>query len=135
MKDFTREYATAAFRFYAREGGVEKYIEKKIDEVRQKKRNPGLGNPTEADIVRRDQVIREYAAELADIEAAEKAMLISEKTVRQAVEIVYMRDCWKDLKKGDIEARVHTAEIYIPASRAQIYRWLAKFARERGLRL
>jgi len=55
------------------------------------------------------------------------------------VEMVYQKDCWQELEWGDIETRVHYAEIHIPASIRQIYRWLnqvcQEFAKERGLRI
>jgi hypothetical protein len=105
----------------------------------QSVRNSTIGSPTEAALIHKEQILRDKAAELADLEAAEKVMYFSGKEVRQAVEMVYMKDCWQELEKGDIETRVHFAEIHIPASRRQIYYWLARarreFARERGLRL
>jgi hypothetical protein len=134
-----REYATEAFRFLGREGSKEKYIEKLIEDLRQSVKSANIGNPTEAALIHKEQALRDKAAELADLEAAEKVMFLSEKEVRQSVEMVYMKDCWAELEKGDIEMRVHAAEIYIPASRAAVYKWLARarrdFARERGLRL
>jgi hypothetical protein len=58
---------------------------------------------------------------------------------RRAVEIVYFADPQRPLEKGDIEARVHKAEIEIPASRQSVYTWLRRarklFAIERGLRI
>lgn len=137
-----RDYSTAAFRFYAKCGSANKYIEKlAADYVKQS--GVGLVNPTEGALIRREQVERDHAAELDDLRAAEKALTVLEvcagRYAVQAVEHVYFRDCWRDLEKGDIESRVHYAEINIPASRAQIYRWLAKarriFANERGLRV
>jgi hypothetical protein len=58
---------------------------------------------------------------------------------RLAVEIVYFTDARRPLEKGEIEARVHQAELEIPASRSCVYRWLRTarrvFAEERGLRV
>jgi hypothetical protein len=134
-----REYATSAFRFLAREGSKEKYIKKLVDDLRRSVRNAGVSSPTESALIHKEQVLRDKAAELYDLEAAEKVMYFSEKEIRQSIEMVYMKDCWKELEKGDIETRVHFAEIHIPASRAAIYKWLARarrdFARERGLRV
>ena len=133
-----RAYASDAFRFLAREGGKNKYIEKLLDDMRRSVSKSGVSCPTEATLIHKEQVLRDKAAELFDLEAAEKVLYCSNKEIRQAVEMVYQKDCWKELEWGDIEARVHHAEIYLPASRAQIYRWLAQackeFARERGLR-
>lgn len=134
-----RDYSTAAFMFYARSGGYEKYLQYLLDDMRRQLRNSTFSNPTESLLIHKDMILRSRAAEFADIEAVEKTLLILGRDENKAVEFVYFKDCWKELEKGDIEARVHSAEIRIPASYAQIYRWLAKarkiFAQERGLRI
>ena len=134
-----RQYATDAFRFLAREGGKNKYIEKLLDDMRRSVRNSSLGSTTEAALIHKEQVMRDKAAELYDLEAAEKVLYCSNKEIRQAVEMVYQKDCWQELEWGDIETRIHYAEIHIPASRDSINRWLRhacrEFAKERGLRI
>jgi hypothetical protein len=134
-----REYATEAFRLLGREGSKEKYIQKLIDDIRKSIRNSGVSNPTETEAIRKDQAISENAAILDDLEAAHTALYICGEDVKLAVELVYMKDCWKELEKGDIETRVRYAEIHIPSSRMTIYRSLRKacreFAKERGLRI
>lgn len=134
-----RAYATDAFRFLAREGSKEKYIKKLVEEMQRSISRAGINSPTESSLIHKEQVLRDKAAELFDLEAVEKVMRCSTKEMRQALEMVCMKDCWKDLEWGDISSRVHYAELHIPASQAQIYRWLAKsclnFARERGLRI
>jgi hypothetical protein len=134
-----REYATQAFRFLAQEGSADKYINKLVEDYKRQARAEGVSSPTEAALMHKERILSEHAAELADLDAAEKALIMCGKDARKAVEMVYQKECWKDLEWGDIETRVHYAEIYIPASRAQIYSWLAKvcreFARERGLRI
>ena len=141
-KDHIRDYATEAFRFYAKSGGVKKYIEKITEDI-EKQKGTGIMSPTEGQIVAKERVIEEHAAELADLEAVDKtlnilAYITSGREMRQAVEHVYFKDCWRDLQRGDIKTRVHFAEINIPASERQIYRWLKRvrdiFAEERGLR-
>jgi hypothetical protein len=134
-----REYATQAFRFLAREGSADKYINKLVDDYKRQAKADGVSNPTEAALMHKERILSEHAAELADLDAAEKALIICGRDPRKAVEMVYQKDCWQELEWGDIETRVHYAEIHIPASRAQIYSWLAKvcheFARDRGLRI
>jgi hypothetical protein len=141
-KDHIRDYATEAFRFYAKTGGSKKYIEKIVEDI-QRQKGTGTVNPTEGALIAKERVIEENAAELADLEAVEKAIYLIEQlpqggSILKVVEYVYFKDCWRELRKGDIENRVHYAEIHIPASRRQIYYWLKKareiFAEERGLR-
>jgi hypothetical protein len=144
-KDFTRDYCTAAFIFYAREGGVNKYVKKLIDQINSKQGpTAGIPDPTAAAALNRETAIRDNAAELADLEAVDKTINILQyisagREIRQAIEFVYFKDCWREMEKGDIEDRVHVAEIQIPASARQVYRWLKKarqiFAQERGLRV
>jgi hypothetical protein len=134
-----REYATQAFRFLAREGSADKYISKLVEDYKKQARTAGISCPTEAALMHKERILREHAAELADLDAAEKALIICGRDPRKAVEMVYQKDCWKELEWGDVETRVHFAEIQIPASVRQIYRWLSQacreFARERGLRV
>ena len=134
-----REYATQAFRFLAQEGSADKYINKLVDDYKRQAKADGVSNPTEAALMHKERILREHAAELADLDAAEKALIICGRDPRKAVEMVYQKDCWQELEWGDIETRVHYAEIHIPASIRQIYYWLNKscqeFAKERGLRI
>jgi hypothetical protein len=125
-----REYATEAMRFYAREGSKEKYIKKLVDDIIKQAKCAGISNPTEAMLLYKERILHEKAAELADLEAAEKALSVCGRFPQEAVEMVYMKDCWKELEWGDISTRVHYAEIHIPASQAQIYRWLAHVCKE-----
>lgn len=147
-KDHVRDYATAAFRFYAKEGSVKKYIEKMAEQMKQADEQMGVQQgvckPTEAALMRKERVMRERVSEVADLEAVERTLhilgsLASGREIRKAVEYVYFEEPWKDLEKGDIQARVHRAELYIPASERQIYYWLKKarttLAEERGLRV
>ena len=149
-KDHVRDYATEAFRFYAKVGGEKKYIDTLVEEMkRQEKQRDGIKDsgickPTEAALMRKETVLRDRAAEIADLAAVEKTLhivgsCVSGREVRLSMENVYFKDPWKDLEKGDIHDRVHYCEIHIPASERQIYRWLKKarltFAEERGLRL
>jgi hypothetical protein len=144
LKDHLRDYATAAYRFYAKVGGRETYLKKLITELEKPKKGSGVCNPTEAALIDAEKIIESRQAEFDDIEAISKALQLfaychNGNYIRQSIEMVYFKDCWKDLEKGDIQERVHFAEINIPVSERQIYYWLKKardtFAEERGLRL
>lgn len=137
-KDSVRDYSTSAYRFYALHGTSEEYI-RKLSLDLEKQTGNGLSNPTEAALIHKERIMQEYVSEIADLEAAEKAMDRLKSDERKAVQMVYMKDCHLPLEWGEISLRVHYAEIHIPASQANIYRWLAKargiFAVERGLRI
>ena len=111
MRDHTRDYCTAAFRFYA---CICKDIIECQDETDSK-----------------DIVAAEKALDELERKCGRHAI--------QAVKIVYFTDCDKALRKGDIDMRVHKASINIPASESTIYRWLQQaryiFAKHRKLRL
>jgi len=141
-KDHIRDYATEAFRFYAKSGGREKYIKNLIEDLERKK-GSGICSPTEAALISKEDVIADKTAELADIEAVDKVLhaldVCGYRVIIQVIEYVYFADCWRDIERGDISSRVHHAELHIPASERQIYYWLRKarrmLAMERGLRL
>lgn len=141
-KEHTRDYCTEAYRFYARSGGYDKYVKDLVEDIKRNK-GSGICKPTEAEVISKEEVISDKASELADIEAVEKVLRALETcqytSVLKAIEMVYFKDCWRDLEKGDIETRVNFAEMHIPASRRQIYYWLKKarkmLAKERGLRV
>jgi hypothetical protein len=147
MKNHIRDYATEAFRFYARNGkSAEKYKQKIYDEALQelsKEKGSGISKPTEAAIMRAETAVNEKVAEIKDMEAVELTMAeLNASKYRdyvQAIEFVYFKDADKKLQKGDIYNRVHQAEINIPASERTIYNWLSKarkiFAINRGLRI
>lgn len=148
-KNHTRDYATEAFRFYKAVGGVEAYKDKIWNEALKRRevseiKGTGISNPTEADIMRAERAVETAFAEVADLEAVERTLYIISRSIygreiRQAIEIVYFTDAGKELKRGDIQARVHKAGLHIPASEKTVYRYLAKaretFSTERGLRL
>ncbi len=141
-KDHIRDYATEAFRFYAKSGGKDKYIKYLMDDISRNK-GSGVCNPTEAALVSKEKIIESRAAEFADIAAVDKVMVILDNShqgyyIKKAIEYVYFKDCDEDIAKGEISNRIHYCEIHIPASERQIYYWLKKartlFAEERGLR-
>ena len=148
-KDHIKDYATAAFRFYKVAGGAKKYKDRLWEETLTRsqhsgERYEGIAKPTEADIVRAERVVDDAYAAVADLEAVERTLEIIAKLdnglyIRRALEIVYFAGADKPMERGDIQARVHSAELRIPASERAVYRYLAKarilFAVERGLRL
>ncbi len=137
-KDHIRDYATEAFRFYARWGGRDSYVKSLLADLQQQ-RGSGICFPTESALIHKEQVMREHMAEIADLEAVEVVMKVCDTDVRQAVEMVYFYKPYESIEWGDIKQRVHYAEIHMPAGERSIYRWLAEarkiFAEERGLRL
>lgn len=150
VKDHTRDYATAAFRFWAQVGGIDSFRLRILEDVEA--RNAArigkegicdISSPVEAWMIKQDEAYKRYAAEVADLEAVAEVLRISEymhngKMMRQALEFVYFTDAKKPLEKGAIEMRVHRAELMMPASYRTVYRLLRKareiFAENRGLR-
>lgn len=136
-KDHIRDYATDAFRFFAKWGGREPYVKNLLVDL-QKESGVGFCSPTEAALVHKERLMKEKAAEIADLDAVEMVLRVCDGFIRQSVEIVYFEKPWEVLEWGEIQRRVHYAEIHIPASERQIYRWLKEarmmFAEERGLR-
>ncbi|MCB2297781.1 hypothetical protein [Clostridium tagluense] len=147
MKDYLRDYVTAAFRFYAKnDKSAEKYKKKiyiqALEEgmIREGGKS-GVSKPTESAVIAAERAVSLKIAEIRDMEAVEK--VIAELDVKRrrdiikAIEYVYFSNPEKDIE--DIKAKVHHAEIFIPASERSIYRWLRQsrdlFAVERGLRV
>src|SRR5690554_1772112 len=141
MKDHIRDYATAAFRFWARWQGRENYVNYLLDDL-QKQKGTGPCSPTEAALIHKERLIRERHAEIADLDAAEKIIDLCQRhypDIYRAVEMVYLQSPQRELEWGGIKERVHHAELTIPASESTVYRYLRKarllFAEERGLRI
>jgi hypothetical protein len=150
VKSHIRDYATEAFRFYAKINmSADKYKQKIYDEAlfdyKNKVKGSGISCPTEAAIIAAENEVTQKLAEIKDMEAVEMALAeiraraYERSDIVQAIEMVYFKDADKPLEKGDIHNRVHFAELNIPASESSIYRWLSKartiFAEQRGLRI
>lgn len=153
MKDYLKDYATTAFRFYARNGKSAEDYKKKIhddaiDTIKRReiKTKGSGGSPTEAMMIEAENMISFKMAEIKDMEAVEstlrqlESMRFNQGTaIIQAIEIVYFKDPYKELVKGQLTERVSIAVDNIPASESFIYRSLRKardiFAIERGLRI
>jgi len=153
LKDYLKDYATTAFRFYARNGkSAEDYKKKIHDDAistikrREVKTKGSGGSPTEAMMIEVENMISFKMAEIKDMEAVESTIKQLESmrfnqglAIIQAIEIVYFKDPYRELVKGQLTSRVLTAVDSIPASESFIYRGLRKardiFAIERGLRI
>jgi len=145
-KDYLRDYATEAYRYYARCGFPSyEHMRKAIYDcaLEMSKRDfisvKGIHKPTEHAIINAQAAVDQLCGQLDDIKAVEQALTIMKPEWRRAVELVYFIRPEGELDRGDIESAVNRAEIEMPASRRAIYRWLQcarlAFAVERGLRL
>lgn len=147
-KDHVRDYAVAAFRYYARIGKTSEEVKEEIgnkiiEERKERQLSTGTtGSPTEYAIMKKEQVINELKAEIDDIDAVDKTLALlkqehSTNTIR-AIEIVYFAEPDRDLMKSEIDARVIKASLELHCGEATIYRMLKNariiFAKERGLR-
>lgn len=148
MKDHIRDYATAAFRFYAKNGMSAEWYKRKIyeealEEQSKFEKGSGVSKPTEAAIMRAEIAVNAKLAEIKDMEAVEKTIAEFKATAKpyiaRAIEHVYFKDADIDIMSGDIQDRVHRAVLDLPASESSIYRYLRKareiFAENRGLRI
>lgn len=147
-KSHIRDYATAAFQFYACVGGSEKYKariwEKAVRDQHKLEGRSGISKPSEAAIMRAERELERVSAEISDLESVERTIHILENRINgndiiKALKMVYMVEPQRDPERGEISERVHKAEIQIPASERSIYGWLSKarrlFAQARGMRL
>lgn len=150
-KDFARDYATEAFRFYAKCGKptYDELYQKIYDEAMKSSQGQehlgiqgGISKPTEQTVLKADSEVERRKAELLDVLAVERVLwkLKEDKkdVAEKIIEMVYFVDADKELEKGDIARRVDNASLEIPMSEAQIYRYLRLarmlFCEERGLR-
>jgi hypothetical protein len=150
LKDYLRDYATAAFRFYAKNGmSAEKFKQKiyieAIEKIEQKEVSVkcGISKPTEEALIKAEKAVNERISEIQDMEAVDKVLAELEarrkKYIIKAIEIVYFKECDRELEIGDIKNRVIKASNEIPVSERNVYRWLKQarelFSYHRGLRL
>jgi magnesium-transporting ATPase (P-type) len=149
-KDYLRDYATAAFRFYAQNGkSAEKYKNKIYNEALEEmnKREvgvkDGISKPTEAALMAAAKAVDEKIAEIKDMEAVERVIAEFKSSwksyMTHVIEIVYFKDADKEMSIGDIQNRVVSASLEIGASERSVYYWLKEarelFAYHRGLRV
>lgn len=150
-KEHYRDYAIAAFRLYARLGSCEKYKQKLWNEAIERQQQSlenstcGISQPTEAAAIRAEKRLEEAVATLEDLRAVEftfDALYEFDHGGGErvnAVELVYMLEPKRPIRRGEIEERVLMTCQTLNADRRTIYRWLADaryaFALERGLRI
>ncbi|WP_443660135.1 hypothetical protein [Clostridium algidicarnis] len=145
MKDHLRDYATAAFRFYAKNGkSAENYkmkiYEEALENISRSEGGSGISKPTESAIMAAERAVNGKIAEIKDMEAVE--LTLAELRAKNRVDIVkaveYVYFTEPEGEVDDIKTKVHTAELFIPASQRSIYYWLRQarqiFSIERGLR-
>lgn len=144
-----RDYATAAFRFYAALGKIgSEEIKERIKNIiyEQSKRefckrgsSGGHSDSVAYAVEKAEREIEDFKADIEDIIAVEKTLKQLDIHTKRIIEIVYFADSDKPLRKNDISDRVHKAVFAIPMSERQIYYRLKRarliFARERGLRI
>ena len=151
-KDNIRDYATAAFQFYALYGSYGEYKRVKMQAIYEemakkekiKTKNGGsVFSPTEAQVQRAEEAFEQCQAEAEDVKAVERVLYIISQDpagwdIEECVKAVYFKDADKLLEKGDIQARVDGLVDSYGISDRQVYRCLAKarriFAFERNLR-
>lgn len=144
-KTHYRDYATAAFRFWAQVGGTKGYrafmLNLAMAERGESSGSPG--SPTEAAISRYEELIDSAAGAVADLEAVERVLerLGQERDgaeIRRAVQEVYMTAPERAPRNGEIRDRVLRVTTESFVGEATVYRWLGRargmFAVERGLR-
>ncbi len=154
--DYIRDYATEAFRFYAKMGKpsyeamktriYQEALERERRRLESEIHSKALVKPVEQAVINAERELDKREAELLDILAIEKVMVrlstmqarVDGQGIRQAVEIVYFTAPEQKLKRGDIIDRVRRACIELPADERTVYRYLKMarrmFAQERGLR-
>ncbi len=148
-KSHIRDYATAAFQYYALTGGLDRFRAKlwaiiEVDFRRRGEESGDISKPTESALIHFEKELEKKQSEVLDLEAVEKTKQILERMrdgndIIRVLKSVYMVEPQRDPERGEISERVHKAEIAIPASEKTIYRWLAlarkTFAEARGLRM
>lgn len=127
-KDFIRDYATEAFRYYA---SIGKTFEEVKEEIYRKA------------IEESKKEVIEKKGELEDLLAVEETIkqLVRERNgleINKAIELVYFIAPEKELGRNEFSSRVLNAAQEIHCDERTVYRYLGKarniFAENRGLR-
>lgn len=146
-KTHYRDYATEAFRLFAREGSAEEY-KKRIYREAIEQRGGGGGTQSrkssvEAGIIRAEAALEKNMAAIQDLAAVEEAYRKIKNhpaghEIIKAVAMVYGKYPDTPLTKGEITSRVNRAAYTLKMEQRTVYRYLARaaeeFARARGLR-
>jgi len=140
-KDHVRDYATAAFVYWARHGCPN--YEEAAERIREKaiRRAQGI-DPAKA-LVYADAEVDKASAGLCDIMACSETFRILEESgkglVCDAVRAVYMAEPWKNPERHEISGRVLKFALRVPLSERQVWYYLDEarktFAIMRGLRV
>lgn len=150
-KDHIRDYATEAFRYYAKLGKPKfEDVKEKIyqEAIEESKRNElktnNICSPTELAMMRADKAVIEKKGELEDILAVEETLKqlayeYNGAEILNVIERVYFVQPDKAIEKGELKNRVLAAIEEIHIGERTAWRYLAKardiFAENRGLRV
>lgn len=150
-KDHIRDYATEAFRYYAKLGKPKfEYVKEKIykEAIEESKRNElktnNICSPTELAMMRADKAVVEKKGELEDILAVEETLKqlayeFNGVEILKVIDKVYFIQPDKAIEKGELKNRVLAAIEEIHIGERTAWRYLAKardmFAENRGLRV
>lgn len=145
-QDNVRDYATDAFRFWAAVGGAEAFRERIRTEAMRDSGDGGngIGQPTEAALLRAEKAEENAKAQMDDLNAVEEVLKILPHRpmgaeIMCAVKACYMADPNRlSLPRGEMISRVKRVAEEIYVGEATVYRYLRiardLFASERGLR-
>lgn len=150
-KDHIRDYATEAFRYYAKLGKPkfedvkEKIYKEAIEESKKNElKTNNICSPTELAMMRADKAVVEKKGELEDILAVEETLKqlayeYNGAEILSVVDRVYFVQPDKAIEKGELKNRVLAAIEEIHIGERTAWRYLAKardiFAENRGLRV
>ena len=140
-KDEVRDYATAAFRFWARHGCPT--YEEAAERIRQRALRKARGSDPAKALAYAEAEVEKASAGLCDIMACSQVFETLTETGRgvicDAVRAVYMVDPWRAPKRGELSRRVLAFAYETPLSERQVYLYLRQarelFALARGLRI
>ena len=150
-KDHIRDYATEAFRYYAKLGKPkfedvkEKIYKEAIEESKKNElKTNNICSPTELAMMRADKAVVEKKGELEDILAVEETLKqlayeFNGVEILKVIDKVYFVQPDKVIEKGELKNRVLAAIEEIHIGERTAWRYLAKardmFAENRGLRV
>lgn len=140
-KDNIRDYATEAFRFWARHGCPT--YDEAVERIKHRALNRAFGTAPEKALVYAEAEVEKASAGLCDIKACSQVFRTLDDTGRElvceAVRAVYMIEPWRTPKRGELSRRVLAFALKVPLSERQVYQYLKQardlFAVVRGLRL
>lgn len=141
QKDFTRDYATAAFRFYAQCG--QPTYEQACEIIYREEIKKRSSIDPSISIVQAEAEVDKQTPALLDLLAVGETITLLERGgkshIAAAVRAVYFVNPSEEFRRGDIIGRVHRFAIEYPADERSIYRWLKEArllcAAIRGLRI